>query len=245
MKIFFLSFFTLILTFSFASAQASASKKAPDQSRIVTKNVGGMNIKLPIPKGFSDMTDQTSLSLEVAKRLAPTDDISVAYFLPTEVVVKSNSGDKIDRMFAVQVKIDKNLEKVESTAGTFAQASYELQTNLAYMDTAEGRDVVQKEEGKINSFLKDQASFSLGNPEVKGRFNVTPTSVSYLIESHPGFRILGKDYKVSTVMTTSLVLVRNRLLKINIYRNFKTQQDQDVLIALTSQWLQQIQEANR
>jgi hypothetical protein len=245
MKIFFLSFFTLILTVSFASAQTPAAKKTAPETRVLTKNVGGVNIKFPLPKGFSDMTDQTSLSLEVAKRLAPTTDVNVAYFLPTEVVVKSGNGEQVDRMFAIQVKIDKELEKTESTTGTFAQVAYDLQTNLAYMDTDEGRNVVQNEEGKINKFLKDQASFSLGNPEVKGRFNVTQTSVSYLIESHPGFRILGKDYKVDTVMTTSLLLIKGRLLKVNIYRNFKNQQDQDVLIALTNQWIQQIQEANR
>jgi hypothetical protein len=211
-------------------ALAAAASAAPYAVRL-----GAERVVLDAPPGFSDTTELGSPRLqELAETLTPASNRILLFALTDADVRRFMQGDQIEARRYMIAVTPKGLERERVTAALFAEfvadSLRELGKPAAAADYRKFLD--QQPHGKANLLSELRRE-----PAV-----VSVLQGTRLPQQGGGWTEKPPQYVLST---TTLLLVRGKALRIDVFTGFDNPADMEWLAAITRRWVEELIRLNK
>jgi hypothetical protein len=216
----------------FSSAQTSG-----------TYQFGDRQITIPWPDGFTSVYGRFP---QVTKRFNATEDPGntvLAAHVPEDFVEKLQGSENIDLDFYTKVSVAKSLRSTPVTLEHYKEVVHDLEKNFeAYMNP----------DGELVKQVEKNSEKGLAGIGKKTRIDTTSTkSLGFFQKNEHVFSAMSVNdanisgRMVTTLMTLSVVYVKQRLFYVYVYKMFPDDSAQKDLVTFTRRFTAGIVAANK
>lgn len=238
----------LFLSASVSLAQSNINNSQPKEQN-TTVQLGSVKLVIPTPDGFVNVSGYPSILEHFQSRVPAFNDLLVPYW-PAEGVQKIISGESkdFDQFSNANVQIIKSLREnptdksylAEVIAGTRKDGVKLLDINNPFM-----RKNIDDLEKKIAKQSKGTIEMDISGLEYLGEYDSTDNLFSMMLLSKMSITTGNEKKDAIVIGGASMILIKQRLLFVFIYKEFKTKEDIEILKAASRKWTSQIIEANK
>lgn len=244
MKKFFLTTLLLLAGVSISLAQTAEVKKQE-----ISVLLGNVKIIIPAPDGFEDVSSIKSVQERIISRTDTGNDL-LAAFLPKETMdALRNQNSDIKNLFnSADVQILKKAREKNLSASDFVGILKYLQSSgLGKFDLKNPilKERIENVEKNITEQNKGNAALDISKTESLGEFRHTDNVFSQLVLMKMSFQTGNISKDAIVIGGVSLIRVKQRLLYVYIYREFKSKDDIEQLKNLSNKWTSEIIAANQ
>lgn len=227
-----------------AWAGISAAASQPDIAKTI---VGGQSILIPSPYSFSQATSPRMKKMGELSTIK--EDRLLAVFSTTaDVFEESNGGmPQMDRWGFVQAT--RNVEPYQIPLDRFAKYKSDTKAETVAGLPAEDRAEIQKNNERIVNWIKSDMGVrvQVGVPNV-GSFltlDETPTSLTIVTKMIMPVTVAGgKQKSVEVVEGASLMLVKSKVIWLQLYARSNSREDFDWVVMNIVKWTRAVSAAN-
>jgi hypothetical protein len=226
-------FITCILLSLFLSNSAFAE---PVQSTI-----GGVDIKLPVPAGFTNNSEDYPKVIKIFETMVPPANRALAFFISEsdfKIFREGGNEGTLTRYFAVQTKRSSELKfDAQNDLDVMKSVLKKSQPELMKHVNKSIDALIADTEKKMIAVLDDPTlTVKVGEVIPRGLFNETPTSISLAMLTRLSGVTRGKvdDDLIAIVIT--FVVLKGKLVFFGAYGKYASQADMDWLVNASQQW---------
>ena len=233
-----------IIIIVFASLSVAAQ---PGTDAGHTFQMGAQRIKIPAPVGFEEATSQFK---EIKDRFTVTEaqgNDMLAVHLPKADCDNLRRGVDMDLSFYTKISVRAAVRGLELTPERFATLISEFRgasTTILDINSPTTKANLARMNKNLSQLNQQEIKIDLGQPVNLGEFDTRPNIYSVMLLINMTGRSGDSDVGKVIAGSLSYVRVKQRLIYVYTYREYKSENDIEVLRDFTKQWIGQILAAN-
>lgn len=203
--------------------------------------VGGRTIYIPSPEGFVNGYPRIPQVAELVKASEDPQGRTLTFHLPRAIATKIIAGDNVRRAyFYATIATHNSMDNVDVTPEMFADFATTTERDLTRL-IHEAMPQAEEESRRTRERMGKSTDIGLENPRNLGAFDKHPDvlSVMMMMSAIEGNR------SIQMIAVRSYVVVKRRLLYINIYKDYSGDADIKFLQDFARKWTAEIVEANK
>jgi len=234
------TFVTLIVIGAGAVAQTT-------KADVVVFHLGDQAIRIPAPEDFEEAASQFEpIRRLLASTEAPANDM-LAVHLPHAVCEKLRAGEFGSFNFYTKVSVLRAGRDQDFSAGHFAETVTLLRKTSPQILDVNGptmKGAVKQLDKGLSDFNKQETQIDFNQPVNLGEFDSRPNVYSVMLVMSFTTKIGENEKRFPLLAGVSLVRIKERLVFVYTYRQYKSVTDVEVLRDFTKKWVDQILAAN-
>jgi hypothetical protein len=218
-------------------------------TKVVQVTLGGVNIQVPAPNEFSEVTDISPQTRKRAERLTLPQNRLLAYFIPDADIQRFKKGQAATLVYT-RYTMAQTLRGMES-----ANMSSQDFRDMAQRVRQEQNQFPERDRERAQSFVDDVSKdlskergvaidLKVGQPRALGVFADGDNFIAYALLTKMKAAAGGETLEFILASASGFVRVKNKLIFAWVYSKYDSQKDIDWVRAATKDWMQQILSAN-
>ncbi len=208
--------------------------------------VGGQRISIPAPESFSQGV--TPKVIEAGEAGTIKEDRFLALFGTKAAIDREASGGPLQMERYALVQATRNVEPYEIPLSQFAKYKEQTKAQVTAGMTPEDRAELQNNLARTAKWLAGVrgATAHLGEPELGAMtiISETPTSLTMVVHMSSNQSVGGKKEPVQMLEGMSLMLVKSKVIWLQLYTHYKSRDDFNWLSMNILRWTTDVSHAN-
>ncbi|MDQ3917563.1 MAG: hypothetical protein M3348_03725 [Acidobacteriota bacterium] len=199
---------------------------------------------IPPPEGFAEALSQSDFISNLLKATESPNNEVLAAHLPAEVLDRLKKGERLEFNFYTKVSVLKMAKARDVTDEEFAGLITYFESQSPSVLDIKGpvmKAAVQRLQRGLNSTSGREVPLELGQPQTLGSFEKTKDVYSLMLV----IPLKLPTGETPLLCGLSMVKVSRRVLFVNTYRKFTSEEDAAALRDFTRKWVGEILAANR
>lgn len=238
-----ISIFLILAAIFFVSNVCVQAQNVSD-----TYQVGSKKIVIPAPPNFTEATSRIQV---IKDRFVLTESVQnelLAVHIRNEDFQLFEKGEVVNLSFYTKVSVSKKIKDTAITKKDFADFVAVLRSGFPTMTDPDG-SLMKKEldrlSGKLSDHNQEKTSVLFDKPYALGEIEEKDVFFGIIALTRLKMSVGDNENVVPLVVGISAIRVRERIVFIYTFKNYKDEQDVADLKDLTSNWLKQIVAANK
>ncbi|MGD2126277.1 MAG: hypothetical protein PVG99_09370 [Desulfobacteraceae bacterium] len=237
------AFMLVLLAMLFCTQSALA------ETELVGISLGGVNIQLPAPNGFSEVSDVSPQIRNRAERLTPPQNRLLAFFVPDAALQRFKKGEVAtlvyDRYMVVQAF--RGMESGNVSSQQFRELVRHIRQEQGHLSERD-RERAQSYIDDVSKELSKERGISIdlkvGQPLSLGVFAEGDNFIAYAGLTKYKIAAEGKALEMVNASAISFIRVKKKLIFGYVYAKHDSEKDIDWVRAAAKDWIQKILSAN-
>ncbi|HWN08304.1 MAG TPA: hypothetical protein VNO50_03375 [Pyrinomonadaceae bacterium] len=227
-----------------------ASATVDAQTRAVEGTIfqmGQQRITIPAPDGFEEASSQFKSIKDRFTVTEATGNEVLAVHLPKSDCDKLRSGVAIDLNFYTKISVRESVRASDLSPPQFARLISEFRgasSKIMDINSPETKTNLARMNRNLSELNQQEVKIDLSQPVNLGEFDTRPNIYSVMLLVNLKSKTADGDVVKVIVGSLSYVRVKQRLIYVYTYREYKSTNDIEVLRDFTKQWIGQILAAN-
>jgi hypothetical protein len=231
-----------------AAGPVQAQDHAARAAKTSSVRLGDQVIVIPDPEGFEEAASQfANFKTRIDATEAPQNEALLG-FLPVSDCELLRKGAPATLDFYTKVSVLRAARELRVSRADLAAAVADLRKNAGAILDPNGRHMKELDrsiEDRLSAVESKQTTIDfVGKPQMLGEFDTQPNLNSFLSFITYKVAVAGAEKTFSVLVTTSLVLVKERIVFVYAFRKYESKADVDPLKVFTKKWTSSIIAAN-
>lgn len=213
-----------------------------------TFQIGNKQIVIPSPSGFTEATSQIQVIKDRFTVTEAAGNDLLAVHIPNDDYQFFREGKLVNLTFYTKVSVPKRLKDETASEANFANFIEVFEKNFpAFSDPkgSEMKKILNRISENLSGLNQEKTTVVMDKPHSLGEIVKGRNSYGNIILSQIKTKIGEAEQVRTLLMGISALRVREKIIFVYTYKDYKNEQDIIDLKNFSSSWLKQIAEANK